>query len=69
MLPGMGKPYLFRCPTTGLNVQGYLEEGEAKSSDAPQLEPVTCLACGLFHFVDPATGRLLSNTSDHPRPA
>ena len=66
----MGKPYLYRCPNTGMNVQGYLDDREAKPSATPRFEAVTCLACGLFHFVNSQTGRLLSDDGRDPlRPA
>ena len=58
----MGKPYLFRCPTTGLNVQGYLEDREPPPSPHPRYEPVPCLACGLFHLVNPQNGQLLTDS-------
>ena len=57
----MGKPFVFRCPTTGLNVQGYLEEREPQPGPRPRYEPMSCLACGLFHLVNSQTGQLLSD--------
>jgi hypothetical protein len=51
-------PFLYLCPNTGFQVQGFaaddddvLEEG----SDA--FVVVSCLACGQLHFVNPKTGK------------
>lgn len=61
----MGRAYLFCCPTTGQNVQGYSERDPPEAGAPPVYEGVTCLACGSLHIVDPATGRLLrDDTSD-----
>jgi hypothetical protein len=55
--------FIFRCTSKGLNVQGSFEEDEPpKEGAAPRA--VTCLACGLFHFVDPVTCKLLADRDD-----
>ncbi len=56
----MGRAYLFCCPTTGQNVQGYSEQDPPEAGAPPAYEGVVCLACGSLHIVDPATGRLLT---------
>ena len=48
----MSKPFLYRCSTTGLMVQGFLKEEEVPLN-ARQDVAVTCLACGQIHFVKP----------------
>jgi hypothetical protein len=50
--------FLYRCPNTGSNVQGWLA-GDATSNDRLQYEQLTCLACGRVHFVNPKTGHVL----------
>lgn len=60
----MGRTYLFCCPTTGHNVQGYSDKPPAAVDAPPAYEGVICLACGSLHIVDPATGRLLTEDSD-----
>jgi predicted RNA-binding Zn-ribbon protein involved in translation (DUF1610 family) len=50
-------PFVFRCPNTGLNVQGWSVEEIREDADA--YESITCTACGQLHFVNPATGRAL----------
>ena len=53
----MAKPFLFRCPVTGLNVQGLTtDETETSAGRKDQREMVRCLACGGVHLVDPSRG-------------
>jgi hypothetical protein len=52
--------FIFRCPSTGLNVQGWLPEGETPRNEGTY-ESVSCLACKQTHFVDRATGRTLGH--------
>jgi hypothetical protein len=63
----MGRAYLFCCPTTGQNVQGYSEQDPPEAGAPPVYEGVTCLACGSLHIVDPATGRLLRDDASDAR--
>ena len=49
--------FIYRCPTTGLNVQGSVEKSEAEGKE---YVPQTCLACGRLHLVSPTTGKLLA---------
>ena len=60
----MGKPFLFCCPITGQTVQGYSEATEPAEDERLYYEGVACMACGRFHIVNPATGKLLSEESD-----
>jgi len=48
----MAKPFLYRCPVTGLNVQGMTSDG--RGDVAGEREIVHCLACGGVHLVNPA---------------
>ncbi|MGA9080927.1 MAG: hypothetical protein WB390_00605 [Pseudolabrys sp.] len=48
--------FIFRCPHTGLNVQGHVEDDD-KGGHA--FEAITCTACGEVHLVDAITGKLL----------
>jgi hypothetical protein len=54
----MAKPFLYRCPVTGLNVQGMTTDREHTESGAgaERRELVHCPACGGTHLVDPAHG-------------
>lgn len=54
----MGRPYLFFCPVTGMNVQGLTSDDAPTENGKYRLEMVQCLACGGFHLVDPSKGPL-----------
>jgi hypothetical protein len=45
-------PFLFRCPRTGLKVQGFVAEDVSDLAD-DAIVPVTCHACGGLHLVNP----------------
>jgi hypothetical protein len=56
-------PFVYRCPTTGLNVQGWvaddLTEGEGENYAA-----ITCTICTRQHLVKPKTGKVLGADED-----
>jgi hypothetical protein len=56
--------FLFRCPTTGLNVQGH-----GKAQDLPTQTYVAqhCPVCGGVHLVNPRTGKLMSEETAKPQ--
>jgi hypothetical protein len=47
--------FLYRCPVTGYNVQGFVADDPAKDED---FVAVTCLVCTRVHLVNPKTGKL-----------
>jgi hypothetical protein len=47
-----------RCPTTGLNVQGWFAD-DPSSDEGDVYETVTCLACTRVHLINRTTGRVL----------
>jgi hypothetical protein len=50
---------LFTCPNMGIPVQTWLA-GDNRSDNAGEtFEPMECIACRGFHYVNPATGRVL----------
>ena len=53
-------PFLFRCPNTGLNVQGWSAD-EISADEADTYETVTCIACQQTHLVNAASGKVLSS--------
>ncbi|WP_395713426.1 hypothetical protein [Reyranella sp.] len=59
----MGAPFLFLCPNTGLRVQATDNGDEPVSQKGTRYLAVECLACRGFHFVDPATGKLMSDSN------
>ncbi len=53
--------FLYRCPNTGLDVQGWTAEDLAEGDgDHLSYEQVKCAACHQVHFVNPKTGRGLA---------
>ncbi|HTV29173.1 MAG TPA: hypothetical protein VMF32_15420 [Xanthobacteraceae bacterium] len=54
--------FLFRCPSTGLQVQGWVADDPTEYDDA--FESVTCHACGQVHLVNPKTGKTIGDKSD-----
>ena len=52
--------FIFRCPITGLNVQGCSATSE---TEAPYIAHA-CPACGNVHLVNPISGKLMSE--EHP---
>ena len=49
--------FVYRCPHTGLNVQGWAADNVA---DEPETyDAMTCTACGRVHFVNQATRKVL----------
>jgi hypothetical protein len=55
-------PFLYRCPNTGFQVQGWSADEEPSNSEV--YESLTCLACGRSHLVNPKTGRVLGVGSE-----
>lgn len=53
----MSTTFLYRCPITGYNVQGFIADDPAEQN-GPVYEPVTCAICTRIHLVDPKTGRV-----------
>ena len=56
-------PFLYRCPTTGQNVQGFFAD-DGSENGGETYETVTCLACRLVHLINPKTGRILGIDED-----
>ena len=49
--------FIFRCPSTGLNVQGFV--ADAPAQDADTFEPVHCALCARVHLINPQTGKVV----------
>ena len=52
--------FLFRCPTTGFNVQGWVDD-DASADDDERYLTHQCPACLRVHLVDPKTGKVLGS--------
>jgi len=51
-------PFVYRCPATGLNVQGWFAD-DVPGSEGATYEAVPCIACSQLHLVNRSTGRTL----------
>jgi hypothetical protein len=52
-------PVLFKCPTTGQNVQWSAEETSTERGPSVTYKSIHCPACTRLHFMNPSTGKLL----------
>lgn len=59
----MERNIIFKCPRTGMNVQHWLPGPMSGAADTHV--SVRCPACGSLHFVNIATGKMLSE-GNHP---
>jgi hypothetical protein len=54
--------FLYRCPTVGMRVQGWVADDP--SADDNTYESMTCIACRQVHLVKPSTGKVLGANDD-----
>jgi hypothetical protein len=52
--------FIFRCPTTGANVQGWIAD-DVSDNDPSFYQSVECLACAQLHFVNAKTGKTIGD--------
>ena len=57
-------PMMYRCPTTGMMVQGFRADNGAVDDTRENYTGIRCLACSRMHFVNLATGKVLAPGSD-----
>jgi hypothetical protein len=62
----MGRPFLYRCPTTDLTVQATMEV-DPPADSSTLYRSVECTACSRLHFVNLTTLKLLSEELDDQR--
>ena len=55
--------FVFRCPITRLNVQGWVAD-DPTQRDEDCFDAVTCTACARMHLVNPRTGKVLGADDD-----
>jgi hypothetical protein len=60
---GLIAAFLYRCPITGHNIQGFVPD-DAAVSDERAYEAVTCVLCSRVHLVNPTTGDVLGGNSN-----
>jgi hypothetical protein len=56
---------IYRCPTTGLKVQGWSADDPAANA-GETYEATTCPVCRLVHLVNPRTGKVLAVDESDP---
>jgi hypothetical protein len=56
--------FIYRCPTTGLKVQGWLEDESLSENGSASYEAVICTACTRVHFVNRKTGRSIGDDEE-----
>ncbi len=61
----MARPFLYRCPTIGSQVQGSVEGEPHAADERQQYEAVECAACCRFHLVNVATLKLLAEENEN----
>jgi hypothetical protein len=54
--------FLYRCPRTSRNVQGWVADDPATSRDT--YRSVDCPACGLVHLVNPESGKTIGGEDE-----
>jgi hypothetical protein len=52
---------IFRCPTTGMNVQGWFADEVAAKADKHDYVGMSCSACRRTHLVNPQTGKVVGD--------
>jgi hypothetical protein len=52
---------IYRCPTTGLNVQGWFADDPVRTDADDTYESLICTACTMLHLINPKTGRVLGD--------
>jgi hypothetical protein len=56
-------PFLYRCPKTGLNVQGWFANAPSGNNDEVY-ETVTCVACTRVHLINRSTGKVVGGDDE-----
>jgi hypothetical protein len=57
-------PFIYRSPNTGFRVQGVAPNDDGSEGAGDVFVGITCLACGMVHFVNPKTGKTPSESSE-----
>jgi hypothetical protein len=51
--------FIYKCPITGLNVQGWVADDRSSETGNETYESVICTACARMHLVNPKTGKTI----------
>jgi hypothetical protein len=63
-LAAMATGFVYRCPNTGLNVQGWVADDPTEGEAEAFYQSVACTACARIHLIDPKTGRIVGADED-----
>jgi hypothetical protein len=55
--------FVYRCPTTGLNVQGWFAD-DPSEHEGEIYEAITCVACTRVHLINRSAGRVLGGDDE-----
>jgi hypothetical protein len=55
--------FVYRCPTTGLNVQGWFAD-DPSEHEGDVYETITCVARTRVHLINRSTGRVLGGDDE-----
>jgi len=58
--------FIYRCPSTGYKVQGFIADDPAKDDSPAErsegaFRPLTCTVCTRIHLVNPNTGKVIGD--------
>jgi hypothetical protein len=56
--------FVFKCPRTGMNVQHRLADEAVPGDQRCTYETVLCQACGLLHFINRSSRKLLGEKEE-----
>jgi hypothetical protein len=56
--------FLYRCPATGMMVQGWRADDDAPPDNDDSYIGMRCLACNRVHLVNPVTGAVFGSEDD-----
>jgi len=57
-------PFLYRCPATGMMVQGWRADDGSTDDAEDSYIGMHCLACNRMHLVNPSKGLILGGEDD-----
>jgi hypothetical protein len=56
--------FLYRCPATGMMVQGWRADDGAAADGDDNYVSMRCLACNRVHLINPVTGVVFGGEED-----
>jgi len=57
-------PFIYRCPATGMKVQGWFADDPSSENGNEVYETVVCTACTRVHLVNPKTGKTVGDDTE-----